>query len=704
MYWIEANQIAAARLGEVGGKALLLARHLGRGMSVPDLVLIPPNAHVDSVDSLVERMGPGPWMVRSSAPDEDRPDGSAAGRYRSEPVGRGDRPGLLAAIERVRRSGGPDRVLPVLVQHLVVGRFAGVLFTRHPLRPAEAVLEAARSRGDSITAGGAVDERWSWDRRRGGWRGRARRISRGRPLFASPGDAAQILALGIEIEALEGGARDIEWAWGDRGPILLQDRPVESGPTLSSYFLPERFPIGVSCLGWSLLGPAIRRRAIEDPLRFVGRRLRGPAIVPRRGVPHLTLEAETELFRYFPATILPDEVLRGNAVLRRPWWRRVASAFPDIGALCRTLLNEPDWYPPAHRRRWSEFVTELHHALEAPPLDLEWISDATAEQTLSALDATIAWTDRLLTLHRWSLVHAELIWRLTGKRPLEAPRHATARVRDDLEELRMNKDRGGMKPDLADFLLRHGHRAASIDPAQPTWSERPEIVEELLALRRAAASPNGVSLAPMAKCRRSIPALGPVARWRRFALELREDQRNEWHRILERMRAAALRAGGLLIEAEHLESIEDVFRMRMSDLRDHLEGRGETVELAPIRTHSIDSSAGGSSASTLLRGLGVSIGRARGTVHRVDRMEDLAAVPPGCILVTRAVDPAWTPAFEAAGALVQELGGLLSHAAILARESGLPAVMSVEHATTSLREGEFVEVDGGAGTVARLRS
>ncbi len=704
MYWIEAKQIAAAPLGEVGGKALLLARHIGRGMCVPDMVLIPPGACIDSVESLVERLGPGPWMVRSSAPDEDRPDGSAAGRYRSEAVERGDREGLEAAIGRVRSCGGPDRELPVLVQLLVIERFAGVLFTRHPMRPSEAVLEAARGRGDSITGGGGVDERWSWDRSRGGWRGRGRRISRERPLFANPGDAAEVLALGIEIESLEGGARDIEWAWGDRGPILLQDRPVASAPAPSAYFLPERFPTGVSCLGWSLLGPAIRRRAIEDPLRFVGRRLCGPAIVLRRGVPHLTLEAETELFRYFPATILPDEVLRGNAVLRRAWWRRVVNALPGVASLCGTLLREPDWCPPAHKRRWFDFVAELHAALQAPPLDREWIAAAAADQALCALDATVAWTDRLLTLHRWSLVHAELIWRLTGKRPLEDPRHATARVRSDLEELKSKMDRGGMKPDLAEFLARHGHRAASIDPAQPTWSEEPQRVEKLLALKSAQPSPNGSSRALVQKCRGSISALGPIAKWRRFALELREDQRNEWHRILARMRAAALRAGELLVEEGRLESVEDVFRMQMRDLRDTLRGRDVNIELGPIWPRHVESPADTRGTPALLRGLGVSVGRARGIVHRVHRMEDLTEIPAGCILVARAVDPAWTPAFRAAGALVQELGGLLSHAAILARESGLPAVMSVEHATSSLREGELVEVDGGAGTVARLRS
>jgi pyruvate,water dikinase len=74
----------------------------------------------------------------------------------------------------------------------------------------------------------------------------------------------------------------------------------------------------------------------------------------------------------------------------------------------------------------------------------------------------------------------------------------------------------------------------------------------------------------------------------------------------------------------------------------------------------------------------------------------------GDILVAHATDPSWTPLFLVAGGLVLEEGGPLSHAAIVAREFGLPAVLNVADAARILADGERVEVDGTAGVVRRI--
>ena len=72
---------------------------------------------------------------------------------------------------------------------------------------------------------------------------------------------------------------------------------------------------------------------------------------------------------------------------------------------------------------------------------------------------------------------------------------------------------------------------------------------------------------------------------------------------------------------------------------------------------------------------------------------------PGEILVVPAADVGWTPLFVAAGGLVSELGGPLSHACIVAREYGLPAVVSVRSATRALKTGDRVRIDGSTGVV-----
>ena len=76
-----------------------------------------------------------------------------------------------------------------------------------------------------------------------------------------------------------------------------------------------------------------------------------------------------------------------------------------------------------------------------------------------------------------------------------------------------------------------------------------------------------------------------------------------------------------------------------------------------------------------------------------------ARLVPGEILVAPSTDPGWTPLFMTAGALVMEMGGVVSHGAVVAREYGIPAVVGVADATTRLRDGQNVTVDGAAGTV-----
>jgi phosphohistidine swiveling domain-containing protein len=75
---------------------------------------------------------------------------------------------------------------------------------------------------------------------------------------------------------------------------------------------------------------------------------------------------------------------------------------------------------------------------------------------------------------------------------------------------------------------------------------------------------------------------------------------------------------------------------------------------------------------------------------------------PGEVLVTLTTGQAWTPLFATAAALVTESGGLLTHAAVVAREYGLPAVVALAHATRLIPDGAVIEVDGGAGVVRVL--
>ena len=82
----------------------------------------------------------------------------------------------------------------------------------------------------------------------------------------------------------------------------------------------------------------------------------------------------------------------------------------------------------------------------------------------------------------------------------------------------------------------------------------------------------------------------------------------------------------------------------------------------------------------------------------------MADIKPGEILVTSYTDPAWTPLFAIAGGVVTEVGGLLTHSAVVAREYGIPAVVGADDATTKIPDGANIRVDGTLGYIEILES
>jgi pyruvate,water dikinase len=125
-----------------------------------------------------------------------------------------------------------------------------------------------------------------------------------------------------------------------------------------------------------------------------------------------------------------------------------------------------------------------------------------------------------------------------------------------------------------------------------------------------------------------------------------------------------------------------------------LQARPVTVA-PPAPSPSSDSPA---SLATLV-GTAGSHGTATGTARIVRGPSDFARVRPGDILVCPYTDPAWTPLLRVAAGVVTETGGVLSHAAIVARERHIPAVLGISNATTRLQDGSTITVNGSAGIV-----
>jgi pyruvate,water dikinase len=128
-----------------------------------------------------------------------------------------------------------------------------------------------------------------------------------------------------------------------------------------------------------------------------------------------------------------------------------------------------------------------------------------------------------------------------------------------------------------------------------------------------------------------------------------------------------------------------------------------TIMLWGVTTEHVQSWLDGAGASTTrLKGFAGSPGIAEGRARIVLNLEDLDRLEDGEILVAPVTNPSWTPIFGRIAAAVSDIGGVMSHAAIVAREYGLPAVVGTGFATTVIKTGQRIRVDGSEGVVTLL--
>jgi len=114
-------------------------------------------------------------------------------------------------------------------------------------------------------------------------------------------------------------------------------------------------------------------------------------------------------------------------------------------------------------------------------------------------------------------------------------------------------------------------------------------------------------------------------------------------------------------------------------------------EMSPANT--------GNGEANKVKGVAGSAGVARGTARVIHSLAEAGKLQPGDVLVAISTEPPWTPLFATASAIVTDVGGVLSHSAVVAREYHIPAVVGTGHATSTFHDGQLLEVDGDAGTV-----
>ena len=185
---------------------------------------------------------------------------------------------------------------------------------------------------------------------------------------------------------------------------------------------------------------------------------------------------------------------------------------------------------------------------------------------------------------------------------------------------------------------------------------------------------------------------------------------------------ALLEEAGRLVHAHVLREKEDIFYLTFHELHDVVRTNRVDVQLIRTRKDAFQSyhaltpprvltSDGEAIAGSYRRddfpdgalvGLPVSAGIVEGRARVVLDMSD-AELEPGDVLVTAYTDPSWTPLFLAIKGLVTEVGGLMTHGAVIAREYGLPAVVGVEHAMQLIQDRQRIRVNGTAGYVEILQ-
>lgn len=690
--------------------------------------------------------------VRSSASGEDGARRSHAGQLSSVIGVRGDaqladavREVWASAAGATARAYGDGGALPevaVLIQELVDARVSGVCFTINPGSGSwrEMSVEAVWGLGEGLVSGTVVPDRYVLRRPRHTPGPVQRLLSRIRLDLASETVASQLderglahtgdvvtrpteapharklmreelLRLGrlaLHLESELGGPQDVEWAV-DRGgeAIVLQSRPITTlarlprgGAALwTRRFIGERFPHGASPLGWSLLAPLLNW-FIDYPetrARYLGgeptlRRIGGHPYLNATVFRHLAFKAPgfpppRFMLEFFP----PDELEA---------WTRRAAAPPDLrvyGSIFRTTFREKRW----ERFRWNPFANHLAWKAFVGGLDARLVTLAKVPAAAAIATAEPILRD-YIRVHITSLLFANLWWQWTEGFLSESDRDVlltapegslTTRINRELREL----DASG----LAEFLTRHGHRSdASWELFSSRWAQTPERVLKLAALARAAPTPPPAG--NVAERLAALPAtLRQAVSLARAYLVLREEQRYHLERILYALQLRLVERGAELpvpadIRFLHVDELADdpstwtalIDRRRAEVLGPHPPDflRGDEAIAVP-------------EASDRLSGLGISPGVATGRARVLHHPDEGEALLQGEILVTTSTDPAWTPLYARAGGLVVELGSLLSHGAVVAREYRLPAVANVRGATTILVTGTELTLDGRAGTV-----
>ncbi|WP_347355008.1 PEP/pyruvate-binding domain-containing protein [Intrasporangium sp.] len=732
-------------------------RQAARGaLSADEIRDIPPPPEVAAaITQAYAALGGGAVAVRSSATAEDLPGATFAGQQDTYLDVEGAEAVLTAVRDcwaslwseravayRVRLGIDPaDVAMGVVVQRMVPADTAGVMFTADPVTGARdrVVINASEGLGEAVVSGAVTPEQLVVTSD-----GRVVERSRGRgersrsAIVLTDADAAALARTGRLIAAHFGSPQDVEWACHagrfrivqSRAMTALPPAPIRlnrfqrfAGPVLVE-LLPRR-PYPMELTAWIL--PTLGRHVDEmlDGMAGVQVGLRD-ALPARDAIVQEFVPPSPHATRCTPVR-LASTVRRGLRGAAQDWAGdpRLRLYRDGVAALDALDLPRLSWHEltavPGRAARLVDLVTALRVAyLPAGFVALARLLAATrltgspelAHRLIGgAPTMTTAANRALADLAR----DAALIPTLGD--PLAAGKYERVRA-----EARSQPEVLEWWGELERFLATYGHRETTslLLVRDPCWRDSPDTVLGLVQalLPDAAALDTGPDLPAATPGRLPPKWIRRLADRAAAGVACREDTHFELTRTMPPVRRAIIEAGRRLAAAGDLADPEDVWLLTLDELRTLAPGAGgeattntpraiaarrsaayaELASTPLIATTTLYPHRAGS-ASALALGTPGGGGRATGRVRIVRSPDGFGTLRAGEVLVCATTNPSWTPLFQRAVGVVVDHGGIGSHAAIVAREYGIPAVLGTGNGTTALVDGQLVSVDGDLGEV-----
>ncbi|MFT3961823.1 PEP/pyruvate-binding domain-containing protein [Propionivibrio sp.] len=567
---------------------------------------------------------------------------------------------------------------------------------------------------------------------------------------------SEMAALARTIEAHYGFPQDIEWAIAQDAIHVLQSRPITSiSPRWTRDESAERFPNPVSPLAWELVEDGFHR-SLNHSFRLMGLPPfegkwfamfdgyiygnQTAVSLYADGVP-LALRSLDELRALLPlirqkygwVQELPVNWSRDldGYLLRLGEFNAMPLAGLGLKALWAHVLDISEtgaryFLPNIAISITQRVLYKVLHGILALVLG--------PPQAAAAFDALLAHCDT-----KTGAINAQLN-ELAGMVREHAEFFAAHGTQEILDQWRTT-----VAPALPGFvaafdrlLAEHGHREIEFDPYVPTWLEAPGVVLDTLRVmaRGELLNPRANERQLKVRMQETLFAVQQrvsddlryfvteVVRLAQIYTSLDDLEHYQTTRLTLPLRRALRELGARLVELGLIDAPMDVFFARVpllgqailepgparwAELAEQIAANKRVYENARQRSpawmpggDAAADEAGAPGADAAWTGIPGSPGKAVAPVFLLRGAEDFGSFPKGAVLVARTTNPAWTPLFYGASAVITESGGPLSHGAVTAREMQKPAVMAVRGIMQCLANGERVEVDGTRGTVRRV--